>query len=784
MADNPLSTKAGLDVGDFKAGIAEINRSMRVMESGFKASAAAIGDWGNDMSGLEQRISFLNKAMDLQRQKVQNLKALYADQVGKTGENSAAAQEYAVKVNKATEELNKMGKELGEDQQALAKMKTGTDEAGKSVDELGNQTDAAANRMQGMKSIADGLFTALKVGIGAVLGLVGAVAGLAVGISKLVLDTATAAGELNDLSLKTGVSTTRLQELAYVGDQVGTSQESIVSSLTKLTRSMSSATEQTDDYTTKQQEAIADGKEFEGVMGDQAAAFDQLGVSVTDANGNLRDNEAVFADVIDALGQVSNEAERDALSMKIFGKSAQELNPLIKAGSKELAALAKQAHEVGAVMGEEDVQAFAEFDDVVVGLKAAFKGLMGTLAGAFLPILSKLAETLKGTFSSPEFKAGLAAAVSGIANFAGQVLTNLPQIIAAFQGLVKFVVTNIPLMVQAFVNLSNWFVNNKPIIIGALAAIAAAIGAYVYTVVIPAAAAAVTAMIPIVAAMLPVIAIVAAIGVAIGLLYAAWTNNWGGIREKVTAVWAVLEPIFSSIVAWFKTNIPAAIKVLSGYWTNTLQPAMSRVGDFLSKTLFPLIQAVAKFLGAVFGLEIKLLSAVWTNVLQPALLEVWGVIEEKVMPIFEAIAAFVQEQVTPVLETLGKIIVDVLVAAFVWLAEKIQIVIDWLYKVIDIINGIVLPDWLTGGGGANAEAMGAALARGLGAGFQREFAQMQAAMGGLTLSPAFAAAGAGRATAAARAGQGQPFIFNNYGTVQFENDSPAGIKEMLTASRF
>ena len=39
--------------------------------------------------------------------------------------------------------------------------------------------------------------------------------------------------------------------------------------------------------------------------------------------------------VIDALGKVTNETERDALAMQILGKSAQELNPLIEAGSQD-----------------------------------------------------------------------------------------------------------------------------------------------------------------------------------------------------------------------------------------------------------------------------------------------------------------------------------------------------------------------------------------------------------------------------------------------------------------
>lgn len=71
--------------------------------------------------------------------------------------------------------------------------------------------------------------------------------------------------------------------------------------------------------------------------------------------------------------------------MSIFGKSALELNPLIKAGSEEMARLADEAHEVGAVMSDEEVAAFEAFDDTMASLKAGLQGTLGTLAGAFLP---------------------------------------------------------------------------------------------------------------------------------------------------------------------------------------------------------------------------------------------------------------------------------------------------------------------------------------------------------------------------------------------------------------
>ena len=56
----------------------------------------------------------------------------------------------------------------------------------------------------------------------------------------------------------------------------------------------------------------------------------------------------------------------------------------------------------------------------------------------------------------------------------------------------------------------------------------------------------------------PIVLILMAIVVAIGLLYYAWTHNWGGIQDKVKAVIAFLTPAFE----WIKNKLNAVKKYL------------------------------------------------------------------------------------------------------------------------------------------------------------------------------------------------------------------------------
>src|SRR5512139_94471 len=113
MTDNPLIGKVGLDVTDFKAGIASLNREIRVIESGFRATAAGLDDWGKSATGLEARIKALNSEITIQQQKVAALEAEYKKVAAEKGENSRAAQDLQIRLNKENETLGKMTLELG-----------------------------------------------------------------------------------------------------------------------------------------------------------------------------------------------------------------------------------------------------------------------------------------------------------------------------------------------------------------------------------------------------------------------------------------------------------------------------------------------------------------------------------------------------------------------------------------------------------------------------------------------------------------------------------------------
>lgn len=121
------------------------------------------------------------------------------------------------------------------------------------------------------------------------------------------------ADDLNTLSKVYSINTTDLQKYAVTADLVDVSVEDIAKSHVKLEKSMYSA---------------------QNGSKSQAEAFEKLGVSVTNADGSLRDSDAVWQDTIAALGTMTNETERDAIAQQLMGKSAANLNPLIEDQAK------------------------------------------------------------------------------------------------------------------------------------------------------------------------------------------------------------------------------------------------------------------------------------------------------------------------------------------------------------------------------------------------------------------------------------------------------------------
>lgn len=219
-------------------------------------------------------------------------------------------------------------------------------------------SDQATGNLKNMAKVAAGAVAAVGVAL--------------VGIGVAAMNNA---DELQRLSDVTGLSAERLQELQYAGNNLGVELETITGAQAKLTKGM---------------DAAKDG------TGAQAETFKKLGISVVDSRGHLKDASVVMGEAFTALNKVGNETERDALSMSLFGKSAMELNPLIKAGGDELNRLSEEARNNGAVMSNEAVAGLDLFGDTLDNIKNSVLSSVGESLAGLLPkiqgVIDKMTE--------------------------------------------------------------------------------------------------------------------------------------------------------------------------------------------------------------------------------------------------------------------------------------------------------------------------------------------------------------------------------------------------------
>lgn len=349
-----------------------LDAQMRAVAAGFDASTASEEDAAKQTDLLNQRI-------ETQQIYVQQLADMVSKASEQTGENS-------------TQTL-KWKEALANAEGQLATLEGQAEGSGDQVEDLGQEMEDAGQSALSLGDLIKANVISEAI-IGGFKALASAAKEFASAMVDTVKDSAAYADNILTLSTNTGLSTETLQEFQYMAELTDTSVDTITGSLTKLTRNMDSA---------------------RGGTGAAAEAFKALGVDITDSNGELRSNEAVFMELIDALGRIPNATERDAMAMSIFGKSAQDLNSLIKVGSDGIAAYAREAREVGYVLDGETLDSLGAADDAFQRLDLMVESAKNNLGAALAPAITEVAGEMLTTFTPAiqDVMGGLAELFSG-----------------------------------------------------------------------------------------------------------------------------------------------------------------------------------------------------------------------------------------------------------------------------------------------------------------------------------------------------------------------------------
>lgn len=397
---------------EYKEAISEIGNGMRVLDSEMRKVQSAYAQNADSVEALNAKNDVLDRKISSQTEKIEYLKAALQQSAEKYGESDKKTMAWQTSLNNAEAELNKLNNQIDENNE---KIKESGEEMGNLGDTVGDLTSKFGIQLpDGMKTTMNKMGS-LNTSSLALVGGLAAVAAAIVKAEKALIDITKEAGEtaaeILKLSSVTGQSAESLQEFDYAAEMIGVSSDRIRDSLKETTNKMQEA---------------RDGNEA------TAAAYDKLGVSITDANGNLRSAEDVFYDTIDALGQIENRTERDAIAMDLMSESAQELNPLIEAGSGKLQEYAQEAHDMGYVLDNEALAALKGVDDGFQRLQKTQEAVKNQMAAEFAPYLTEALEDIRELVQ----KVGKALVESGAVDAFGSILTSATELLAPLGDLV------------------------------------------------------------------------------------------------------------------------------------------------------------------------------------------------------------------------------------------------------------------------------------------------------------------------------------------------------------
>ena len=481
---------------EFQGDTTKLDKALRQIKNSTK-------DIDNELKQVNRALKFNPTSVELWRQKQDLLKQKIKETENNLKElKSIQAQMDAQGVDKQSEAYRRVQREIISAESKLKTFNTELRKIGQvnlramseQFKDMGNKLTAAGQAMRGLSTAA----AAVTAAIGA-----------------LTVKSGKWADDMNTMSKRYRIGTKDLQMYSAAAELVDVDVETIATTHRKLTKSMSSAEKGT---------------------GKQAEAFKALDVSITDSNGQLRDSDAVWNEVIQKLSLVENETEREALAMNLLGKSAGDLNPLLEDGGEAYKNLAETMQKYGLdFIDQETLNQANEFNDALDTIKAvglvAFQQLGTQLAAYLAPALEKVVDLvgrLAAWFSnlSPRTQA-LIAAIAGIVAVVAPLLIGLGKVAFAISSILSLAAT--------------------------LGPVIAGVGS----------------------TLLPIIAIIAGV-IAVGvLLY----KNWDLIKAKAVAFKNAVIATFNQ----FKANVAATFKAIQTAIVTPIQNAINKVKAIVDK---------------------------------------------------------------------------------------------------------------------------------------------------------------------------------------------------------
>ncbi len=176
------------------------------------------------------------------------------------------------------------------------------------------------------------------------------------------------ADRLNDAADRIGTTTEALQGLGFAADISGSSADSMMQGMKFLTKTIGEAS---------------------GGSKEAVKAFHNLGVSFKNADGSLKNGADLFPEIADALAKIEDPTKRAALSMGVFSRAGQELQPFLAKGAQNIRDLQDEFVALGGVFEKTFVEDSALAQDNADKLAVSWKSVGAAIGKAVLPAMNR-----------------------------------------------------------------------------------------------------------------------------------------------------------------------------------------------------------------------------------------------------------------------------------------------------------------------------------------------------------------------------------------------------------
>ena len=427
-----ITIELSADASGVQNALKDVNSTLRTTQSDLRDIEKLLKLDPTNTELLAQKQDALAKALDATRNKVEVLHQAEEDLKKQMVDGGTEEQQ---------RQLAALQREIVSTEANMRKYEGQLEEVSKTSEDVADSTQKAE------KHTASFGETAKKAGAIAAAGfaaIAAAMVAVVKGLADLITDTAEYGNQVDKMSQKMGMTAEAYQEWDFIMQHCGASMDSLKSSMKTLATAAETGN----------------------------AAFEKIGLS-QEQIANMS-QEDLFAATIAGLQDIDDTTERTYLASQLLGRGATELGPLLNMTAEETAEMRDRVHELGGVMSDEGVKAAAQFEDSLQDLKTAFSGIKRSLAGEFLPGVTKamdgFTEILIGNTDE-----GIAAIKEGtdemiqvlnemlptFIEVGGEVIVNL------LTGIVENLPNLIPAIIDVVLKIVDTLIENLPLIIDA-----------------------------------------------------------------------------------------------------------------------------------------------------------------------------------------------------------------------------------------------------------------------------------------------------------------------------